>query len=55
MIESLDKIFGANGNLLVAIPIEFRPVEQIPEPSFILGLFAVGLWGTSKVIAKHQK
>jgi hypothetical protein len=43
-INSFDQIFGANGNLLVATPIEFRRAETIPEPSFILGLFVVGVW-----------
>ncbi|WP_392532403.1 chromophore lyase CpcT/CpeT [Nostoc sp. C117] len=55
-IDSLDKIFGANGNLLFATPIEFRRVDSIPEPSFTLGILALGIWGTSKtILGKHKQ
>ncbi|MBH8572019.1 chromophore lyase CpcT/CpeT [Nostocaceae cyanobacterium CENA369] len=54
-IDSLDKIFTANGNLLFATPIEFRRVYSIPEPSLTLGLLAIGIWGTSKVISVKMK
>ncbi|MDF5708343.1 MAG: chromophore lyase CpcT/CpeT [Nostoc sp. S4] len=54
-IYSLDKIFAANGNLLFATPIEFRRVDSIPEPSFTLGIIALGVWGTSKIVlGKHK-
>ena len=54
-IDSLDKIFGANDNLLFATPIEFRRVNSIPEPSFTLGILALGVWGTSKTILRKHK
>ena len=54
-IDSLDKIFAANGNLLFATPIEFRRVDSIPEPSFTLGILAIGVWGTSKTILRKHK
>ncbi|WP_229552045.1 hypothetical protein [Nostoc sp. XA010] len=54
-IDSLDKIFGANDNLLFATPIEFRRVNSIPEPSFTLGILALGVWGTSKTISSKHK
>ncbi|MEH2159631.1 MAG: chromophore lyase CpcT/CpeT [Nostoc sp.] len=54
-IDSLDKIFGANGNLLVATPIEFRRLDSIPEPSLTLGILALGVWGTSKTILRKHK
>jgi hypothetical protein len=54
-IDSLDKIFGANNNLLFATPIEFRRVYPIPEPSFTLGILALSVWGTSKTISSKHK
>jgi hypothetical protein len=49
-IISLDEIFAPNGDLLVSTPIEFRRVEPIPEPSLIIGLLAISLWGSARVI-----
>ncbi|MEH1826187.1 MAG: chromophore lyase CpcT/CpeT [Nostoc sp.] len=54
-IDSLDEIFGANDNLLFGTPIEFRRVDSIPEPSFTLGILAIGFWGTSKTILRKHK
>ncbi|MCC5643834.1 chromophore lyase CpcT/CpeT [Nostoc sp. CHAB 5824] len=54
-IDSLDNIFGPNGNLLFATPIEFRRVGSIPEPSFTLGILTLGVWGTSKTILRKHK
>ena len=55
VIDSLDKIFAANDSLLFATPIEFRRVNSIPEPSFTLGILALGVWGTSKTILRKHK
>ncbi|MBW4506377.1 MAG: chromophore lyase CpcT/CpeT [Scytonematopsis contorta HA4267-MV1] len=52
-INSLDQIFAAKGNLLVSTPIQFDRVSSIPEPSFISGLVALGVWGSHKV-AKNR-
>ncbi|QLE59689.1 chromophore lyase CpcT/CpeT [Nostoc sp. TCL26-01] len=46
-VNSLDQIFTANGNLIVNTPIEFRRITSIPEPSFILGILALGIWGNA--------
>jgi hypothetical protein len=54
LISSLDAIFAPNGNLLFATPIEFRRVEPILEPSFIIGLLAVSLWGSAKAISSRH-
>ncbi|MEH1840618.1 MAG: CpcT/CpeT family chromophore lyase [Nostoc sp.] len=54
-IDSLDKIFAANGNLLFATPIECRRVDSIPEPSFTLGMLVIGVWGTNKTILRKHK
>ncbi|MEA5627028.1 chromophore lyase CpcT/CpeT [Nostoc sp. UHCC 0251] len=54
-IDSLDKIFDAKGNLLVATPIEFRRIASVPEPSFALGLLALGVWSTKKAISDNLK
>ncbi|MDF5737416.1 MULTISPECIES: chromophore lyase CpcT/CpeT [unclassified Nostoc] len=54
-IDSLDKIFDAKGNLLVATPIEFRRVEPVPEPSVIFGLLALGIWSTKNAISDNLK
>jgi CpeT/CpcT family (DUF1001) len=53
-IDSLDQIFNANGNLLVSTPIEFRRSTSIPEPSFILGMIAIGIWGSSSISKKAK-
>ena len=54
-IDSLDKIFDAKGNLLVATPIDFRRIASVPEPSFALGLLALGVWSTKKAISDNLK
>ncbi len=54
-IDSLDQIFNAQGDLVVNTPIEFRRVYPIPEPSLMLGILAVGLWGSKKVIPSKFK
>ncbi|MEC4811746.1 MAG: chromophore lyase CpcT/CpeT [Scytonema sp. PMC 1069.18] len=54
-IESLDRIFDASGNILVATPIEFRRINPIPEPSLTLGLLAIGVWGVSSAHKCKQK
>lgn len=46
-VNSLDQIFNANGNLIVNTPIEFRRTASIPEPSLLLGILALGLWGNT--------
>ncbi len=46
-VNSLDQIFNANGNLIVNTPIEFRRVTPIPEPSLLLGILALGIWGNA--------
>lgn len=52
-INALDQIFDAQGNLLVNTPIEYRRIASIPEPTFILGLLAIGLW-TAKKACKQK-
>ena len=47
-INSLDRIFDARGNVLVATPIEFRRTTSVPEPSPIFGLLAIGIWSLRK-------
>ncbi len=47
-INALDQIFDSQGNLLVNTPIEYRRIASIPEPTFILGLLAIGLWTGKK-------
>ena len=51
-IDSLDQIFNAQGNLLVNTPIKYRRIASIPEPRFILGLLAIGLWSAKKALKK---
>lgn len=41
-VDSLDQIFNAQGNLLVATPIEYRRVN-IPESSTTLGILTIGI------------
>ncbi|MBW4447270.1 MAG: CpeT/CpcT protein [Hassallia sp. WJT32-NPBG1] len=43
VIDSLDQIFDARGNLIVSTPIEFRRFKSIPESSNTLGLLALGM------------
>ncbi|MGD1714890.1 chromophore lyase CpcT/CpeT [Dapis sp. BLCC M172] len=38
-IESLDRIFDGNGDLLFGTTIAFERVGTVPEPSILLGLF----------------
>ncbi|RCJ23893.1 hypothetical protein A6S26_20030 [Nostoc sp. ATCC 43529] len=54
-IYSLDQIFGLNDNLLFASPIEFDRVKSIPEPSLTLGILALSIWGTSKILLDKHK
>lgn len=54
-INSLDRIFDANGNLLVATPIEFRRTNSVPEPSISIGLVTFGIWGTQKALSGKRK
>lgn len=51
-IDALDKIFDAQGNLLVNTPIKYRRVASIPEPKFIFGLLAIGLWSAKKALSQ---
>lgn len=53
-IDSLDQIFSANGNLLVSTPIQFRRTTPIPEPSLILGMIALGIWGSASISKKAK-
>jgi hypothetical protein len=52
-VDSLDQIFSANDVLLVSTPIEFRRTTSIPEPSFILGIIALGVWGSASLVSKQ--
>lgn len=54
-VNSLDQIFNANGNLIVNTPIEFRKTTSIPEPSFILGILALGIWGNATALSGKIK
>lgn len=54
-VNSLDQIFTANGNLIVNTPIEFRRVTSIPEPSFILGILALGIWRNATALSGKVK
>ena len=42
-------------NLIVNTRIEYRRINSIPEPSFTLGLLALGIWGTGKARAGKLK
>jgi hypothetical protein len=53
--DALDRIFGANGNLLVATPIEYRRTTSVPEPSLIFGLVAFGIWSAGKARSSNLK
>ncbi|BCL37675.1 chromophore lyase CpcT/CpeT [Nostoc sp. MS1] len=53
-INSLDQIFASNGKLLFATPVEFRRIAPIPEPSLIIGLLVVSLWGSAKAISRRH-
>lgn len=48
-IDSLDRIFDGNGNLLFGTPITFHRVEKVPEPSILFGLFALGALGIGRI------
>ncbi len=52
-IESLDRIFDGNGNLLFGTPIAFKRLETVPEPSILLGLFAFSGLGIG-IVRKHD-
>ncbi len=54
-IDALDQIFSANGNLLVATPIEYRRATSIPEPSLSFGLLAFGIWSVGKARSSNLK
>lgn len=54
-IDALDQIFSANGNLLVATPIEYRRTTSVPEPSLSFGLLAFGIWSAGKVRSSNLK
>ena len=54
VIDSLDQIFDATGNLIVSTPIEFRRVKSIPEPSYTLGLLALGMSLTFSVKQRYK-
>ena len=54
-VNSLDQIFAANGNLIVNTPIEFRRTTSIPEPSFMLGILALGIWGNVTALSGKVK
>ncbi|HEY9729432.1 MAG TPA: chromophore lyase CpcT/CpeT [Chroococcales cyanobacterium] len=54
-IDSLDRIFSANGTLIAGTPIEFRRITSVPEPSSLLGLVAFGIWSTGKARSRKQK
>jgi len=51
-IDALDQIFDAQDNLLVNTPIKYRRTASIPEPTFIFGLLAIGLWSAKKALSK---
>jgi CpeT/CpcT family (DUF1001) len=53
-VDSLDQIFNAQGNLLVATPIEYRRVN-IPESSTSWSLLAVGIGIAVKNIKDKRK
>lgn len=53
-IDSLDQIFNAQGNLLVATPIEYRRVG-IPESSTNWGILAIGVGIAVKNIKDKRK
>lgn len=54
VIDSLDQIFDATGNLIVSTPIEFRRVKSIPESSNTLGLLALGMSLTFSRKQRHK-
>ena len=54
-IDALDQIFSANGNLLVATPIEYRRTTSVPGPSLSFGLLAFGIWSAGKVRSSNLK
>ncbi|MDY7007497.1 MAG: chromophore lyase CpcT/CpeT [Cyanobacteriota bacterium] len=52
-IDSLDRIFDGNGNLLFGTPITFNRIEAVPEPSILLGLFVLSGLGLGTA-SKHD-
>ena len=48
IIESFDRVFDINGDLLFGTPIAFHRIETVPEPSILLGLFALSGLGIFK-------
>ncbi len=50
LVESLDRIFDGNGDLLFGTPIAFERVGTVPEPSILLGLFALSGLGIGIVL-----
>lgn len=54
VIDSLDQIFDATGNLIVSTPIEFRSRKSIPESSNTLGLLALGMSLTFSRNQRHK-
>lgn len=52
-IDSLDRIFDGNGNLLFGTPITFNRIETVPEPSILLGLFVLSGLGLGTA-SKHD-
>ncbi|GJD23774.1 hypothetical protein RIVM261_087300 [Rivularia sp. IAM M-261] len=53
-VNSLDQIFNAQGNLLVATPIEYRKVS-IPESSIPWGILTIGIGLTVRKIKDKRK
>ncbi|MCF4968585.1 chromophore lyase CpcT/CpeT [Nostoc sp. CMAA1605] len=53
-ILSLDQIFNSEGVVLANTPIKFRRVS-VPEPTPILAIIGVGIWGTTTVISRQLK
>ena len=54
-IDSLDQIFSPTGQLIAGTPIEFHRSKSIPETSSILGLLALGIWGTGSALKRKLK
>ncbi|NEO52495.1 MAG: PEP-CTERM sorting domain-containing protein [Okeania sp. SIO3B5] len=52
-IDSLDRVFDSNGNLLFGTPITFNRIEAVPEPSILFGLFILSGLGLGKA-SKHD-
>jgi len=52
-IDSLDRIFDRNGDLLFGTTIAFERAGKVPEPSILLGLFAFSGLGIG-IVRKHD-